>query len=241
MSNWKAKRFWKSATVTEADGGFGVALDGRPVKTPGKAALLVPTRALASAIAAEWDAQQGQIDPRKMPMTRAANSAIDKVVPQHAEVAALIAEYGGTDHLCYRAATPAALRALQDAAWQPLLDWAQARYGAALHTGEGVLPFPQDPGALARLAAEVAQKDAFELAALHDLVAITGSLVLGLAVAEGHVGAAAAWGLSRVDEDWQISQWGEDDEAKAHATAKHTAMLDAERFWQLSHSRGRSA
>lgn len=237
MSNWKAKRFWKAAAVTEGDAGFGVALDGRPVKTPGKALLVVPSRPLAAAIAAEWDAQQGQIDPRKMPLTRAANSALDKVTPQHAEVAALIADYGGTDHLCYRAATPPVLRALQDAAWQPLLDWAAARFGAKLCAGEGVLPLPQDRTALARLAAEVTAKDAFALAALHDLVAITGSLVLGLAVAEGHIGAETAWSLSRIDEDWQISQWGEDDEAQAHAAAKRAALLNAERFWHLARSR----
>lgn len=237
MSGWKAKRFWKATTVTEGPGGFGVALDGRPVKTPGKEPLVVPSRPLAAAIAAEWEAQQGQIDPRQMPLTRAANSALDKVALQHAEVAALIAEYGGTDHLCYRAATPAALRALQDAAWQPLLDWAAARFGAELRAGEGVLPLPQDPASLARLAAEVATKDAFALAALHDLVAITGSLVLGLAVAEGQIDAETAWRLSRIDEDWQISQWGEDDEAQHHAAAKRAALLDAARFWHLAHLR----
>ncbi|MBW6506123.1 MAG: ATPase [Rhodobacteraceae bacterium] len=235
MSNWKAKRFWKAAAVTEAEAGFGVALDGRAVKTPGKALLVLPSRALAAAIAAEWDAQQGQIDPRTMPLTRTANSAIDKVTPQRAEVAALIADYGGTDHLCYRAATPAALRAQQDAAWQPLLAWAATRYGAPLRVAEGVVPIDQPPDALARLTAVVASMDPFELAALHDLVAVTGSLILGLAVAEGHLNAASAWVCARIDEDWQILHWGDDDEAQAHAAAKRAALLTAERFWQLAH------
>jgi chaperone required for assembly of F1-ATPase len=237
MSNWKAKRFWKAAAVTEGADGFGVALDGRPVKTPGKAPLVLPTRALAAAIAAEWGAQTGQIDPRQMPLTRAANSALDKVVPQHAEVAALIADYGGTDHLCYRATFPAALRAQQDAAWQPLLDWAATRFGAPLRVAEGVVPIDQPPEALARLAAVVASMDAFELAALHDLVGITGSLILGLAVTVGHLNAADAWTCARIDEDWQILHWGADDEAQAHASAKRAALLDAERFWHLVHLR----
>lgn len=237
MSGWKAKRFWKAAAVTGAEGGFGIALDGRAVKTPAKAPLLVPTRALAAAIAAEWDAQTGQIDPRIMPMTRSANAAIDKVAPQHAEVAALVADYGGTDLLCYRAEAPEALRARQDAGWQPLLDWAAARYGVRLAVTTGVTPVPQDSKALASLAAEVAAMDAFGLAALHDLVAISGSLVLGLAVTEGRIGPDAAWGLSRIDEDWQISLWGEDEEAAAHAAAKRAALQEAARFWQLVHSR----
>jgi chaperone required for assembly of F1-ATPase len=237
MSGWKAKRFWNAAAVTEAAGGYGVALDGRPVRTPAKAPLAVPTQALAAAIAAEWDAQSGLIDPRTMPMTRSANAAIDKIMPQRAEVAALLADYGGTDLLCYRAATPANLRARQNAAWQPLLDWAETRFGARLVVTEGVQPVPQDPAALARLAAQVVAMDPFDLAALHDLVAITGSLVLGLAVTDAQISADAAWQLSRVDEDWQISQWGADDEATAHAALKRAALLGAESFWHLAHLR----
>ncbi len=233
MSGWKAKRFWKEATVSEGADGFGVALDGRVVKTPGKAMLALPTRALAEVIAAEWDAQQGQIDPRQMPMTRAANTAIDKVAPQHSEVVALLAEYGGTDLLCYRAATPEALRVRQDAAWQPWLDWAEAALAARLVVTEGVTPVPQAAESTARLAAAVAAMDPFALTALHDLVAISGSLVLGLAVAEGRLTADAAWNISRIDEDWQIAQWGEDEEAAAHAARKRAAICDAERFLNL--------
>jgi len=238
MSGWKAKRFWQQAAVTEIEGGFGVALDGRVVKTPAKATLRVPGRALALAIAAEWDAQQGQIDPHRMPFTRGANAAIDKVLPQHAEVVALLAEYGGSDLLCYRAPGPPGLRALQDAGWQPLLDWAEAVLGARLAVTEGVQPVAQDAAALARLAAAVAACDAFELAALYDLVAITGSLVLGLAVAHERLDAEAAWNLSRIDEDWQVSQWGEDDQAAADAAIKRAALIQAQHFWQLARSRG---
>lgn len=238
MSGWKAKRFWKQATVSDVPGGFGVTLDGRVVKTPAKATLTVPSRALAMAIAAEWDAQTGQIDPRKMPMTRGANAALDKVALQHAEVVALLADYGGTDLLCYRAAEPPGLRVRQEAGWQPLLDWAETALGARLTVTEGVKPVPQDTGALARLAAAVAACDAFELAALYDLVAITGSLVLGLAVARERLDAETAWALSRIDEEWQIAKWGEDEQAAAEAATKHAALLQAERFWHLARSRG---
>ena len=106
MSDWKPKRFWKNATVVAVDGGHTVHLDGRPVKTPSKAGLIVPTAAMAAAMAAEWDAQVELVDPRTMPVTRCANSAIDKVRVQHADVAAMLAEYGDSDLLCYRAADP---------------------------------------------------------------------------------------------------------------------------------------
>jgi chaperone required for assembly of F1-ATPase len=236
MSNWAAKRFWKAATVTEAEGGFGVALDGRAVKTPAKAPLIVPSRALAEAIAAEWDAQVAKIDPTTMPVTRGANAAIDKVRTQHAEVAALIAEYGGTDLLCYRAEAPEALIARQAAAWDPLLDWAEAALGARLIVTQGVVPVEQPCAAMAALTARVAALDEFELAALHDLVGITGSLVLGLAVALGRLDAATAWDLARIDENWQIEHWGADDEAEEQAALKCAALLAAERFWALHHS-----
>ena len=236
MSGWTAKRFWKAATVVPGAGGFAVHLDGRAVKTPAKAALLLPTQALAEAVAAEWQAQGEKVDPTTMPVTRAANAALDKVAAQHAEVAALIAAYGETDLLCYRAERPEELVCLQAAAWDGWLDWAEARYGARLATTRGVVPIAQPEAALAALAARVAGCDIWELAALHDLVGLTGSLVLGLAVAEGALGAEAAWDASRIDETWQIAQWGDDEEAAELAALKRQALLAAERFWHLRHS-----
>ncbi|KEO52765.1 ATP12 family chaperone protein [Thioclava pacifica] len=234
MSEWAAKRFWKETSVTEAEGGFGVALDGRAVKTPAKAPLVVPTRALAEAIAAEWDAQEDKIAPHTMPVTRSANAAIDKVTHQHDEVVTHVAEYGETDLLCYRADKPAELVALQAEKWDPLLDWAAQTYGLRLTVTAGVLPVAQSQDALARLRAEVAACDPFALAALHDLVGITGSLVLGLAVARGRLTALEAWELSRLDEDWQIAQWGEDEEAAEIASLKREALCDAGRIWELA-------
>lgn len=233
MSGWAPKRFWKEATAEPCEGGFTVRLDGRPVKTPAKAPLVVPTRTMAKALAAEWDAQEGVIRPETMPATRAANSAIDKVGPQRAEVAALIAAYGGSDLLCYRAERPQALVARQAEIWDPLLAWAEARFAAPLAVTTGVIPVAQPEASLARLTEQVTALSDFELAAFHDLVAISGSLVLALALTHRQIAAEAAWDASRIDEDWQIAEWGADDEAAETAARRQTAFLDAHRFYGL--------
>lgn len=233
MSGWKAKRFWKDATAEACEGGFTVRLDGRPVKTPAKTPLILPTLELAQAIAAEWDSQQGEVKPQTMPMTRSANSALDKIIPQRAEVVGLLAAYGGTDLLCYRAASPAELVARQAAGWDPLIDWAATALDAPLITTQGVVHVAQDAAVLARLTAEVDALSPFHLAGFHDLVAITGSLVLALAVTKGRLTAPEAWTLSRIDEAWQIEQWGADEEATTLEAARHSALLDASRFYAL--------
>lgn len=234
MSDWKPKRFWQSATAALCDGGYTVTLDGRAVKTPAKALLVVPTAAMADAIAAEWDAQTGLVDPRTMPVTRSANAAIDKLRPQRAEVIALLAEYGGSDLLCYRATAPDGLVAQQQAAWDPLIAWAAEALDTPLIVAQGVMHLPQDAQTLTRMTAHIAAFDDFALAAVHDLIALSGSLVLALAVTRGHLDAAAAWDISRIDEDWQISQWGADDEASAAAAVKRAAFSHAHRFYLLS-------
>lgn len=233
VSEWKAKRFWKETALTETDAGFGVALDGRPVRTPAKAALILPTRAMAEAVQAEWDAVEDQIDPRTMPFTRTANAAIDKVAVQKTEVADMIADYGGTDLLCYRADEPQELRARQDAAWDPLLDWAAETHGARLRVTSGVMHLAQPEEALAPLRKTVRECSPFQLAALHDLVALSGSLVIGLAVGPGQEAPEALWDVSRVDETWQEEQWGKDEEAQIQAALKRTAFLHAARVWRL--------
>ena len=234
MSNWAPKRFWSSVTVTETGGGFGVALDHKPVNTPSKTPLIVPTRGLAELIASEWGAQQGKVDPRTMPATRAANSALDKVRPQRADVADLIAAYGESDYLCYRATSPFALIARQAALLDPVLDWAATALDARLVTGPGVVPIVQNSGAIAALRGRVHQFDHFQLTGFHDLVSLSGSLILGFAVALQAQTAEQAWALSRIDDDWQAEQWGADDEATAHAGLKRAAFLDAARFFWLS-------
>ncbi|WP_138469812.1 ATP12 family chaperone protein [Poseidonocella sp. HB161398] len=236
MAGWVPKRFWKEAAVAEAGDGWTVQLDGRAVKTPAKAALVLPSRALAEAVAAEWRAQGDTIDPASMPLTKLSNSAIDNVAVNHAAVAEMLAAYGGTDLLCYRAEAPEALVARQRAAWDPLLIWSAGRFGAPLNTAGGVMHVAQPEASLAALAAEVHGLTAFELAAFHDLVAISGSLVLGLAVIHGEAAAEAAWTLSRVDEDWQAEQWGVDEEAAGTAAKKQAEFLTAHRAFVLIRS-----
>ncbi|OIQ07480.1 MAG: ATPase [Rhodobacteraceae bacterium CG2_30_10_405] len=233
MSAWAPKRFWQNARVEPCDGGFTVRLDARPVRTPAKAALVVPSLTMASAIAAEWQAQQGTIKPETMPVTRSANAALDKIAPQFAEVAELIAAYGASDLLCYRATGPAGLVARQAAAWDPMLAWAAEALVAPLAVTAGVTPITQPAASLARLTAKVHACTPVELAALHDLVMISGSLVLGLAVTHGHADARTIWQLSRIDEDWQIEQWGQDHEAGESAALRRAALIHAERFHHL--------
>lgn len=233
MSAWSARRFWTTASAVPVDGGFTVHLDGRPVRTPLKSPLVLPTLALAEAVAAEWQAQDGTVKPETMPFTRMANSAVDKVKPQFVAVADMLAEYGGSDLLCYRAEGPAELVARQAEEWDPLLDWASAELGAALRTTTGVMPVTQPESSLAALRSLVHGFGAFQLAAFHDLVAITGSLVLAMAVTRGRIDVAEAWRLSRIDEDWQIALWGEDEEAAEVAARKRADLVQADRFFTL--------
>jgi chaperone required for assembly of F1-ATPase len=234
MSEWAAKRFWTLAETAEVAGGFGVRLDGRAVRTPARAELIVPTQALAREIAAEWDAQEGEIRPAAMPMTRAANAAIDRVARERAAVAAILAEYGNADLLCYRADSPAGLVTRQAAAWDPLLEWADSALSVRLRTACGVMPVAQDRAALERLHAEVRQLDIWALTAFHDLVSLSGSLIIGLAALHDHAPTEALWQISRIDETWQQEQWGNDEEAETTARRKENDFLNAKRFHDLS-------
>ncbi|MCA0042453.1 ATP12 family chaperone protein [Celeribacter litoreus] len=233
MAEWAAKRFWKETTVAEAGGGYTVHLDGRAVRTPAKAPLVVPSRELADWIASEWEAQENEINPNTMPATRSANAAIDKVTIQHAEVADMLAEYGDSDLLCYRADFPTDLINRQAASWDPILEWAEGALSAKLTPRSGVIHAPQDPDALARLSALTHEFDAFQLTAFHDLVGLSGSLILGFAVTQGYLDPNEAWRLSRIDEDFQVEQWGEDEEAAEAAEVKRQSFLHAARFYCL--------
>ncbi|MFD0980386.1 ATP12 family chaperone protein [Tropicimonas aquimaris] len=234
MAEWKAKRFWTQAEAVDSGAGWSVALDGRPVRTPSKATLLLPTRLLAEEIAAEWNAQEGEIDPLSMPFTRSANSAIDKVVPQFMEVAGLIAAYGETDLCCYRADGPELLAQLQAEAWDPMLDWARSALGAALEPTVGIVPVAQSEESLATLRRRVEDSDPFALTALHDLVSLSGSLLIGLAAVDEVFSPEELWRRSRVDETFQESQWGVDAEAAADAAIKRQAFLHAANFHRVS-------
>ncbi len=227
MSAWAAKRFWKEARVEEAPGGFVVKLDGRDIRTPGKKPLIMPTRSLAEAVKEEWAAQGEKIDPETMPVTRTINSAIDKVAPQRASVIELIAAYGDADLLCYRATSPDELVRRQSEAWNPLLDWSASALGARLQPVAGVIHRPQDPTALDRLEGQVQILSDIELAAFHDLVSLSGSLIIALAVVHAVDKVDRLWLDSRIDELWQEQQWGKDEIATDLARQKQSAFLKA--------------
>ncbi len=234
MSDWKPKRFWTESAVAETEEGFTVELDGRQVRTPAKAALVLPTHAMATAVATEWDAQEKEVDPTSMPFTRSANAAIDKVRHQHAEVADMLADYGDSDLLCYRATHPLELQKRQAGQWDPALDWAEKTLSARLVSFEGVLHQPQSDDALATLRRQVHELGEFQLAGFHDLVSLSGSLILGFAAARNWRKPDEIWRISRLDEIWQIEQWGHDDEAHEASEVKKSAFLHAKRFFDLS-------
>lgn len=207
------KRFYKAVRAVADEDGFQIELDGRIARTPKKAKLRLPSRTLADAIALEWQAQDDRVDPVTMPLTRLANSAIDAVTTQRETVVETIAAYGGSDLVCYRADTPPDLVAAQHAHWQPLLAWIERRHGAVLTVTADITHVEQPPASLAALTAAVADFDDYGLAALHDLTTITGSLVIGLAVAGDEIDVDRAWAAAQVDEEYQAAKWGEDAEA----------------------------
>ncbi len=234
MSEWKAKRFWTDVTVEAQGGVFAVLLDGRPVRTPAKAQLVLPTKALADMVAAEWRVQEDQIDPEAMPATRGANAAIDKVEVSKDAVTDMLAEYGDSDLICYRADSPEGLVSRQSEHWDPLLQWVHETYGVTLKVMVGVMHTPQEPATLSAMRADLDRLDSFALTGFYDLVSLSGSLVIALAVYRGQLSADSAWRLSRIDEYWQAEHWGADEEASAAEDVKRAAFLDAARFLRAS-------
>jgi chaperone required for assembly of F1-ATPase len=230
------KRIYRKAEPVPAAGGHAVVLDGRPAKTPGRRDLIVPSPALAAEIAAEWETQQEEIRRETMPLTRLAGATIDRDAAQHGAVVRQIADYAGTDLVCYRAAHPPALAARQQAVWQPLLDWAAERYAAPLTVTSGVIPLSQPPESLAAFTVAVAAYEGFALTALHTATAACGSLVIALALLEGRLDAAEAFAASQLDESFQIEAWGEDREQAQRQTALSAEIAAAARFVSLLRS-----
>jgi len=227
------KRFWKEAAAAPEGGGWGVALDGKPLGTPARNQLVVPTRALAEAIADEWSAAGETVQPRAMPLTGLANAAIDHVAPDPERFARELARYGESDLACYRADAPRALPQRQEQSWDPLLAWARRRFDVDFRTTCGIIHVRQPDATVERLQHAVAALDPFRLAALSPLVTIGGSLVAALAVLEGASGAEAAWDAVTIDDRWQIEQWGADPEAEAALDARRGDFLAAARFLDL--------
>jgi chaperone required for assembly of F1-ATPase len=229
------KRFYKETAVDLGDGGHRILLDGKPMRTPAKAVLVVPTRALAEAIAAEWGAvpDKADINVSHLPLTRLAATGLDRVTSQRARVIEDTAKYAGSDMLCYRASEPETLVKRQQEIWQPLLDWADERYGARLVIVEGLAFVEQPADAVARLGEAVATHSDLGLSALYNLTHISGSLIVALAVAEGHLAAADAFAAAQLDELYQVERWGEDPIAtKRHEGIRHDIEAGA-RFLAL--------
>ena len=231
------RRFWKQTSVEEADGRFALTLDGRRARTPAKNPLAVPSRELAQALAAEWDAQGETIDPGEMPLTRIVNSALDGVAREMNATLDELVKYAGSDLLVYRAGDPASLVAEQAAAWDPVLDWARARHGVRFVLSEGVTFVTQPEASIAAMRGafqavvgpDADDSAALRLAGLHVMTTLTGSPLLALAVAEGFLDAQAAWKAAHVDEDFQIRAWGQDADAMARRERRWKEMEAAAR------------
>jgi chaperone required for assembly of F1-ATPase len=229
----RPKRFYRSASADGAPPTCRVLLDGRPVRTPARREMAVPTRPLAEALAAEWEAQGERVDPATMPLTRLVNSALDGVTGRQRDVRAEIAKYAASDLLCYRAEGPAELVRRQADAWDPVLAWAREALGARLVLGQGIVPVAQPRAATAAVERALAELDAFGLAAHHVMTTLMGSALLTLAHARGRLTAEEAWAAAHVDEDWQIGQWGEDAEAEARRDRRWAEMQAASRMLAL--------
>ena len=232
------KRFFRTASVAD---GNSVVLDGRPLRTPKRAAMAVPSEALAAAIADEWNALGERIEPQALPLTRLANTAIDGVSVARTAVIDDLARYAASDLLCYRAEGPAGLVARQTAAWDPWLRWADETFGARLSVTRGLMPVTQPPEAIRALSLAAGPFDAFGLAALHVAAGLTGSLVIALAVAHERLTGAEAWAAATVDDAWQQSQWGADCEAAERAKALEASLVHAARFLSLLGTSQKSA
>lgn len=232
------KRFYKEAGLAPAETGFALALDGRQARTPGRSPLVLPTRALAEAVAAEWQAQGEAIDPTTMPLTRLANSAIDGVAPRMEEVRADLLRYAGSDLVVYRAAEPDRLVAEQAAAWDPVHAWARDRIGAHLILSEGVTFVGQPSEATAAVERELGREASpFRLAALHVMTTLTGSILIALMQAAGDLDPGAAWRAAHVDELFQESRWGSDREATERRDRREAEFRAASHMIELGRRR----
>ena len=232
------RRFYEGVTVSEGEGGFGLALDGRSVRTPANRPLAAPTAPLADALAEEWRAQRDYIDPSSMPLTRLANSIIDGVADAAPDVAAEVEKYLASDLIFYRAETPQGLVRSQETAWDSLITWAREALGADFRTGAGVVHLPQSQDALTAAAAIIPRNsgnatDIWRLGATHSITTLTGSALIALALLSGKLSVADAWAAAHVDEDWNMAQWGRDELALERRAYREAEMQAAGRVLAL--------
>jgi chaperone required for assembly of F1-ATPase len=228
------KRFYSEVAIKDEGGGVGVLLDGKPVRTPAKAPFLVPNKALAEAIGDEWRGQGERVDPATMPLTRLANSVIDGVKGHEDAVIGDILNYAASDLICYRAEGPKGLVTLQTKHWDPIVAWAKHDLGVPMLLAEGVMHVAQAPSSLDAIGKRLAGFDSWSLAGLHVMTGLSGSALLALAV--GRLSPEEAWEAAHVDEDWQISQWGEDEEAKQRRENRWRDFAAAARMLKLIRS-----
>jgi chaperone required for assembly of F1-ATPase len=228
------KRFYKDVAVTEADGGFRVTLDGRPIRTQGGAAQVVPTRAVAEALADEWRAQSDELDPKSFILRDLADYAIDRVAPDPAASVARLLPYAETDTLCYRADPHEPLYRRQHALWEPLVQAFEARHGVRLERVSGIVHRPQPPETLARLSEVLATLDPFTLAALETLTSLAVSLTIGLLALEPDADPDALFAAANCEQDWQAEQWGWDAQAEEGRKLRLEAFRQAVRFARLA-------
>ena len=229
----EVKRFWTTVELAEVEGGYAILLDARPVKTPARERLILPTEALAEASATEWRDCGEEIEPRAMPLTGLANAAIDRVAPDPEAYAAELARYAEADQFCYRADGPASLVERQAESWDPLLAWARRRFDVDFAIGTGIVHIAQPEATVKRLAAALSALDPFRLAAMSPLITIGGSLIAALALVEGAYPAEALWEAVSLDERWQLKKWGSDAEAEAALALRRADYMAAARFVAL--------
>lgn len=227
------KRFWTLAEVAGRNGGWGVELDGKPLRTPARKPLVVPTEALARAIAEEWNRVEERIDPRSMPLTGLANAAIDRIGPDKEAFARGLERYADADLACYRTEGPKGLIERQEKDWDALLGWARRRFDVDFNTTSGITHVAQPAATVERLAHAISALDAFRLAGLSPLVTIGGSLVAALGVLDGAFTADQAWDAVSLDDRWQLERWGSDSEAEAALANHRWDFLAAAHFLEL--------
>jgi chaperone required for assembly of F1-ATPase len=228
------KRFWKdAAAVADQPGRWRIELDGRPVRTPARALLLLPAAQLAEEVAGEWSAAGETVDPRAMPLTGLANAAVDRIAPDPAAFADGLARYAASDLLCYRADSPPKLIEAQAEEWDPLLHWARRRFDVDFRVTAGMMPVDQPQATLDRLAAAVHALDPFRLAAMSPLVTVGGSLIAALALLEGAASTDEVWLAISLDERWQLEQWGSDSEAEKALAAREADFRAGARLLEL--------
>lgn len=236
MNTQVKKKFWKDVHVVQSESGFGISLDDKPLRTPAKNSLVVPTEELATYVADEWLTISDEIDPTRLRFTKLCNASIDSMPEKFDAVVEMLADYTDTDLLCYRAESPEGLALRQSSYWDPLLEWVDQNHGLKLVQTTGIIPVKQPSGSREGIKIWLEQLNMFEMMACHDLTIMSGSIIICRAVCDGFLNASQAWEASRIDEDWQAEVWGADEDAEKAANAKFEDFSAATKLFQAVHA-----